>query len=168
VASSTPSEALQDKATMNFTSSDWEFSCGHKLLRHSPLKLQTGFKKTKSKCPHCLENEQEALKKLQLQEKHDQEALAIFKSQSDKFKKNIAESADNPEVKDYYKKMLNRCHKIWAEKILKIELKEENNPIPESPLSPTFQQRLDAIHTKLMLLSRGSSYRGPTHCGTFF
>lgn len=88
----------------------------------------------------------------QLQQKYDQEALAVFKSQSETFKQEIAK-ADNPELKNYYQKLLNTCHKIWAEKILKIELREENNPISESPLSSTFQQQLDAIYTKLVLLS---------------
>jgi hypothetical protein len=141
---------------MNFTSFDWEFSCGHKLLRYSPLKLQMSFKKTKSKCPQCLENEQEALEKQELQQKPDQEALAIFESQSDKFKKDIAESVDNPEVKNYYEKMLKRCHKIWAEKMLKIELKEENTLMSEPLLSSKFQQQLDAIQTKVNLLSEAA------------
>jgi hypothetical protein len=110
------------------------------------------FKKTKTKCPQCLENQQEALKKQQLQQKYDQEALAIFKSQADKFKKDIEESADNPGLKNYYEKMLKKCHELWAEEVTRIELKQENIPTSKEPLSSAFQQQLDTIETRIDLL----------------
>ena len=126
------------------------------MLRYSPLKLQISFKKTKSRCPQCLENEQEALKKQQLQQKYDQEALAIFKSQADKFKKDIAESVNNPGLKNYYEKMLKKCHELWAEEITKIELKQENIQTSKQPLSSAFQQQLDTIETKIDLLCQAA------------
>jgi hypothetical protein len=66
--------------------------------------------------------------------------------------------------------MLKRCHKIWAKKVVKVELKENSVPTSKPLLSATFQQQLDAIDSKINLLCEVAhikEQRSGMHTGAF-